>query len=114
MTGSNCQYICAGVQGANYFSHYNEGHEAEHGYCGCFSSCAWPVQGSCHETCATHEVFSEEEGDPGEMSAALESSETFGGELDVVRAPEPRPGPRWCHCMRGPLTPDVDTCDLWP
>ena len=25
-----------------FFSHYNEGHHAEHGYCACFSTCAWP------------------------------------------------------------------------
>merc|ERR1711971_507240 len=33
MTGSECQYICKNVNGAKYFSSYNEGHHAEHGYC---------------------------------------------------------------------------------
>ena len=47
------------------FSHYNEGHHAEHGFCGCFSSCAWPSSEGCHASCATHqthdtgEIFSE-------------------------------------------------------
>ena len=47
------------------FSHYNEGHHAEHGFCGCFSSCAWPTSEGCNTSCATHqthesgELFSE-------------------------------------------------------
>ena len=32
-------------------------------------------------------------------------------EVEVWDGP---PGPRWCHCMRGPLSPDADSCDLWP
>ena len=72
--------------------------------------------------------------------ADLESAEIFGGEVGVhvfmfsyneddnrasfdihfgqlsveVEVWDGPPGPRWCHCMRGPLTPDADSCDLWP
>ena len=71
----------------------------------------------CHTSCATHqtheisELFSEEELDP-----ELDSGETFGGELDSVNSPngQPRPGPRYCHCMHGPLSPDIDDCGIWP
>lgn len=115
MTGPECQHICKNVNGAKFFSHYNEGREAEHGYCGCFSSCAWPSSDGCSDRCSTHEVFSEEDWDVEETdNLALESSETFGGEIGVDVTNEPRPGPRYCHCMRGPLEPDADNCDLWP
>merc|ERR1711936_456752 len=117
MTGSECQHICLDLQGAKFFSHYNEGREAEHGFCGCFSTCAWPSSEGCYDRCATHEVFSEEDWIEDKANYDdLTSSETFGGELDVEEFAlnEPRPGPRYCHCMRGPLQPDVDGCDLWP
>jgi len=117
MTGSECQYACQNVGGAKHFSHYNEGHHAEKGFCGCFSSCSWPSSAYCHNVCGTHEVFSEEDVYNIEASTEeleLDSSEMFGGEVGVPPSPEPRPGPRWCHCMRGPLTPDADSCDLWP
>merc|ERR1711988_1098943 len=51
MTGSECQYICKKVNGAKYFSSYNEGHHAEHGYCGCFSPCAWPSKSMPQQVC---------------------------------------------------------------
>jgi len=116
MTGSECQDICSHVSGAKQFSHYNEGHHAEHGFCGCFSQC-WPSSAGCHDKCATHEVFSEEELEDGaddedEDEEELDSSEVFGGEVDVEREKEPRPGPRYCHCMHGPMTPDADSCDF--
>ena len=39
----------------------------------------------------------------------------FGSKVSVeVEVWDGPPGPRWCHCMRGPLTPDADSCDLWP
>ena len=39
----------------------------------------------------------------------------FGCKVSVeVEVWDGPPGPRWCHCMRGPLTPDADSCDLWP
>ena len=39
----------------------------------------------------------------------------FGSKVSVeVETWDGPPGPRWCHCMRGPLTPDADSCDLWP
>ena len=71
----------------------------------------------CHTSCATHqtheisELFSEEE-----LDQELDSGETFGGELDSVNSPngQPRPGPRYCHCMRGPLSPDIEDCGIWP
>jgi len=116
MTGAECQDICKHVANAKQFSHYNEGHHAEHGFCGCFSQC-WPVTAGCHDKCATHEVVSyeavsgEDLGDE-EDEEDLESSETFGGEVDVEREKEPRPGPRYCHCMHGPMTPDADSCDF--
>merc|ERR1712198_387006 len=116
MTGSECQYICKNVNGAKYLSSYNEGHHAEHGYCGCFSSCAWPSTSQCHNKCATHETHSyEDEMEETVNLADLESAEIFGGEVSVeVEVWDGPPGPRWCHCMRGPLTPDADSCDLWP
>merc|ERR1711862_314216 len=116
MTGAECQEICRNVHGSTSFSHYNEGHEAERGFCGCFSTCAWPSTYNCHDRCATHEVFSEEESDQiGDKTEELNSAELFGGEVDVDPKEDSRPpGPRWCHCMRGPLQPDVDACDLWP
>ena len=69
--------------------------------------------------------------------ADLDSAEIFGGEVMMmmnvrmmiakiltmilnlkvsveVEVWDGPPGPRWCHCMRGPLTPDADSCDLWP
>merc|ERR1711962_1069858 len=114
MTGSECQYLCQNVRGAQYFSHYNEGHHAKHGFCGCFSTCAWPSTAKCHDSCDTHEVFSEEFLDRGaDTEPELDSSELFGGEVDVTLQEQP-PGPRWCHCVRGPLVPDVNICDLWP
>jgi len=115
MTGSECQDICKNVNGAKYFSSYNEGAHAEHGYCGCFSSCAWPSTSQCHDRCATHETHSyEDEMEEKVDLAAMESAEIFGGEVSVeVEVWDGPPGPRWCHCMRGPLTPDADSCDLW-
>lgn len=116
MTGSECQYVCRDVQHAKYFSHYNKGHEAEHGICGCFSSCSWPSSSHCHDRCSTHEVFSEE--DIEEIIddvKELDSAELFGGEVGIESQLNLSPsGRRWCHCMRGTLNPDVDTCDLWP
>jgi len=118
MTGSHCQDVCKNVNGAKYFSHYNEGREAEHGVCGCFSSCSWPTSDGCSQTCASRETHDEASGEDlliGESNEVdLDSSETFGGEVDVEIAKEPRPGPHYCHCMHGPLHPDVDSCDLWP
>merc|ERR1712079_307488 len=89
---------------------------AEHGYCGCFSSCAWPSTSQCHDKCATHETHSyEDEMEETVDLAELESAEIFGGEVSVeVEVWDGPPGPRWCHCMRGPLSPDADSCDLWP
>jgi len=114
MTGSECQYVCKGVNGANYFTHYNEGREAEHGWCGCFSQCAWPGTYDCRTTCSTHETFDEDDiqEDVATWSEDLDSAETFGVEVDVEWEPQPRPG-GVCHCMRGPLNPDVDACDIW-
>jgi len=116
MTGSHCQDVCKNVNGAKYFSHYNEGREAEHGVCGCFSSCSWPTSDGCSQTCASRETYDEASGEDLLIreSDDLDSSETFGGEVDVEIAKEPRPGPHYCHCMHGPLHPDVDSCDLWP
>jgi len=115
MTGSECQHICKNVNTAKFFSHYNEGREAEHGYCGCFSSCAWPSSDGCSDRCSTHEVFSQEDVEVNEdYGTALDSSETFGEEVGVEVTNAPRPGPHYCHCMRGPLEPDADNCDLWP
>jgi len=115
MTGSECQHICKNVNTAKFFSHYNEGKEAEHGYCGCFSSCAWPSSDGCSDRCSTHEVFSQEDFEVEEgFDTVLDSSETFGGEVEVDITNAPRPGPNYCHCMRGPLEPDADNCDLWP
>merc|ERR1711890_47455 len=114
MTGSECQHLCKNVRGSEYFSHYNEGHHADHGFCGCFSTCAWPSTSKCHDSCDTHEVFSEELlGEGLDAGSELDSSELFGGEVDIPPK-EFRHEPRWCHCIRGPLVPDVDTCDLWP
>merc|ERR1719429_689918 len=115
MTGNQCQEQCRQVVGATYFSHYNEGAHGERGYCGCFSSCAWPSSEGCYSSCSTHQtheisdLFSEPEPE-------LDSSESFGGELDVELsdAGQPRPGPHYCHCMRGPLHPDIDDCGIWP
>ena len=68
-----------------FFSSYQEGHQGEHGYCGCFSSCGWPSDqtdmGTCHTTCSTHEVFSQEEGVEEEQERGLESEEFSGGEV---------------------------------
>ena len=75
-----------------------------------------------------HQVFYDEDL-PVEEDEELESGEMFGGEVmipveallsvallqvGVDVSPQPRPGPRYCHCLRGPLHPDVDTCNLWP
>jgi len=115
MTGSECQQICKNVNDVRFFSHYNEGREAEHGYCGCFSSCAWPSSEGCYDRCATHEQFSDEELSSEESNKDdMESSEIFGGEVGTDITNAPRPGPRYCHCMRGPLEPDADSCDFWP
>lgn len=60
-------------------------------------------------------MFSQEEVEvEEEFEIALDSSETFGGEVGVEVTNGPRPGPHYCHCMRGPLEPDADNCDLWP
>jgi len=120
MTGSECQYICKNVGGAKFFSHYNEGHHAEHGFCGCFSTCAWPTTHDCHDRCDTHETFSIESFEEEDViKEDLDSSETFGVEVGVEIEAErwsdgKSAGHRRCHCLRGPLDPDVDSCDLWP
>jgi len=63
----------------------------------------------------THEEVSEEDLQVAESDADdMDSSETFGGEVGIEIPKEPRPGPHYCHCMHGPLFPDVDSCDLWP
>ena len=51
-----------------------------------------------------------------EVTSDLDSGETFGGELEAELSPngQPRPGPRYCHCMRGPLSPDIEDCGIWP
>jgi len=111
MTGSECQYICQGVQGATYFTHWNEGPEADWGWCGCFSKCYYPERYDCRNRCSTHEVF--DEGDITEEDVGeLDSGENLGVEVGVEFEPQPRPG-GVCHCMRGPLQPDVDSCDIW-
>jgi len=114
LTGSECQYICRGVPGANYFTHYNEGPEADHGWCGCFSQCYWPEVYDCRSSCHSHETW--EAGDISEVDALLEAGDTdsaeSGLEEDVAWEPQPRPG-GVCHCMWGPLQPDVDSCDIW-
>ena len=116
MTGSECQDICRNVNGAKYFSHYNEGHEGEHGFCGCFQTCAWPSSDGCASRCGTHEVFLPEDLFSEEDTSDLDSGETFGGEQEVLLSdsPQPRPGPHYCHCMHGPLQPDIDSCGIWP
>ena len=46
---------------------------------------------------------------------SVECEDDFGSKVSVeVEVWDGPPGPRWCHCMRGPLTPDADSCDLWP
>jgi len=118
MVGSECQALCQNYESCTYFTHYNEGHEGEHGHCYLFTKCAWPEEGRCHNSCQTHEVFDTEEEFDNDMAMRMEedfdSAEKFGGEVDVVPPPPPPPGHRWCHCMRGPKYPDVDACDLWP
>ena len=51
-----------------------------------------------------------------EVTSDLDSGETSGGELEAELSPngQPRPGPRYCHCMHGPLSPDIDDCGIWP
>merc|ERR1712142_859373 len=61
MTGNQCQIQCRSVAGAKYFSHYNEGAHGEHGFCGCFSSCAWPTSDGCATSCGTHEIWEAED-----------------------------------------------------
>ena len=117
MTGAECQAICRNVNGAKYFSHYNEGHNGEHGFCGCFDTCAWPTSEGCASRCGTHEVFFQEDlFSEEEDTRELDSGETFGGEVEVILSdsPQPRPGPHYCHCMHGPLHPDIDSCGIWP
>ena len=99
-----------------YFSHYNEGAHAEHGFCGCFTQCAWPTSEGCHETCSSHQTHEAGELYTEKEAEDLESAETFGGELEAEPSlnGQPRPGPRYCHCMHGPLQPDVDGCNIWP
>jgi len=115
MTGAECQDICKNVAGAKYFSHYNEGHQGEHGFCGCFSQC-WPSTEGCRATCSSHETheFESREDLLETADEDLDSAEVFGVELDVEHEKEPRPGERYCHCMHGPLSPDADTCDFFP
>jgi len=113
LTGSECQYICRGVSGAKFFTHYNEGPEADWGWCGCFSQCYWPESYDCRSQCHSREVFDIGDiQDEVEPSGDLDSSETFGVEVDVHWEHQPRPG-GVCHCMWGPLHPDVDSCDIW-
>ena len=100
----------------SFFSHYNEGHNGEHGFCGCFQTCAWPSSEGCARKCGTHEVFFPEDIFTEETEELLDSGETFGAEQEVELAEsgQPRPGPHYCHCMHGPLSPDIDTCGIWP
>jgi len=107
-----CQYLCKKVPFAKYFSQYNHGLFAEHGFCGCFSICLPSSIAKCHNSCHLKEVFSEEFTVKGlESKPEVDSSELFGGEVDVHPPP---PVPRMCHCIRGPMVPDVDICDLKP
>merc|ERR1712154_544047 len=84
MTGAECQDICKNVAGAKYFSHYNEGHQGEHGFCGCFSQC-WPSTEGCRATCSSHETheFESREDLMETADEDLDSAEVFGVELDV-------------------------------
>ena len=104
------------VPNSRHFSHYNEGHQGEHGFCGCFSTCAWPTTEGCSVTCSSHQTHEIEDLFEEESSEDLDSSETFGVELDVElsRDGQPRPGPVYCHCMHGPLHPSIDECGIWP
>ena len=61
-----------------YFSHYNEGENAKHGECGCFSSCTWTTSKHCHKNCDDDDIRDDDDDR--------------------------------CHCMRGPLYPNVETC----
>ena len=114
--GFTMEFILCLFPFSRHFSHYNEGHQGEHGFCGCFSTCAWPTSTGCKTTCSSHQTH--EIGDlfEEESSEDLDSSETFGVELDVElnRENEPRPGPIYCHCMHGPLHPTIDECGIWP
>merc|ERR1712133_237622 len=101
-----CQDLCRNIRGAIAFSYYREGLIIEHGSCGCFHECWIPLTHYCQDYCHNQEVFSEEFLD---TELELDSSELFGGEEEI-----PPPTLRWCHCVRGPLYPDVDSCDLWP
>merc|ERR1719391_322960 len=116
MTGNQCQIQCRSVAGAKYFSHYNEGAHGEHGFCGCFSTCAWPTHAGCRSSCSTHETW--EADDLFEESSEIDedSSETFGleQEVELNRENQPRPGPHYCHCMHGPLHPSIEDCGIWP
>ena len=104
------------VPNSRHFSHYNEGHHGEHGFCGCFSTCAWPTTEGCSVTCSSHQTHEIEDLFEEESSEDLDSSETFGVELDaeLSRDGQPRPGPVYCHCMHGPLHPSIDECGIWP
>merc|ERR1711874_64339 len=84
MTGRECQTLCRAVPGAVFFSHYNHGDNGHKGECGCLSSCSWPGKFHCHSTCSDDD--------------------------DLVRDDDGHD----CHCMRGPLSPDVNNCDLFP
>ena len=79
----------------SFFSHYNEGHNGEHGFCGCFQTCAWPSSEGCARKCGTHEVFFPEDIFTEETEELLDSGETFGAEQEVELAEsgQPRPGP---------------------
>jgi len=116
MTANQCQIQCRSVAGAKYFSHYNEGAHGEHGFCGCFSACAWPTSDGCRTTCSTHETWEADDLFEESSEENEDSSETFGleQEVELNRENQPRPGPHYCHCMHGPLHPDIDDCGIWP
>ena len=75
------------MSGAKYFSHYNHGDNGHKGECGCFGSCSWPGKFDCRNECDDDD----DDDDDDEMRDSHD-----------------------CHCMRGPLQPRVDDCDLFP
>merc|ERR1712088_869297 len=85
MMAQECQHICRGVSGATYFSHYNKGGDDYHR----LADDDYTGVCGCFSRC--------------ENPTSKHCHHSCGDDFIL------RDG-GWCHCIRGPLQPDVSTC----
>jgi len=97
---SDCQSICQNHPECTYFSHYLEEGGEHWGHCFLHYNCDSLADKDCEMLARP--------GCPPLAPALLSFFDQFEEDHNVDK--DPRPGGKHCHCIAGPVYPDMDDC----